>query len=76
MKTAQEEFDEIYISSSEICAELGVSRATIVRGRERGLLPDPIVLNKGQIQLWKRAEVRPAIDGWKLRLQGMRGATA
>ena len=48
-KTAQQEFDEIYITSSEIGQELGVCRATLVNARRRGLLPDPIVVNGAQI---------------------------
>lgn len=44
-KTAQQEFDEIYITSSEIGQELGVCRATLVNARRRGLLPDPIRLS-------------------------------
>lgn len=72
-KTAQQEFDETYISSSEICAELGISRATLVHGRRRGLLPDPIVVNSIQLYLWKRKEVRPYIDSWHLHLKARRG---
>lgn len=67
-KTAQQEFDEIYITSSEIGQELGVCRATLVNARRRGLLPDPIVVNGAQIFIWKRDVVRPYIDAWKLML--------
>ncbi|QFR59653.1 hypothetical protein P6F33_gp52 [Pseudomonas phage Quinobequin-P09] len=58
-KTAQQEFDEIYITSSEIGQELGVCRATLVNARRRGLLPDPIIVNGAQIFIWKRDVVRP-----------------
>lgn len=72
-KTAQQEFDEIYITSSEIGQELGVCRATLVNARRRGLLPDPIIVNGAQIFIWKRHHVRPYIDAWRLMLQARRG---
>lgn len=71
--TAQAEFDATYITSSEICKELGVSRAAIVSGRRRGLLPDPVIINGAQILVWKRDAVRPFLDAWKLMLQARRG---
>ncbi len=72
-QTAQQEFDEIYITSSEICRELKITRATIVQGRRRGLLPDPIVVNGAQIQIWKREAVRPFLNAWNINLQARRG---
>ena len=73
VKTAQQEFDEVYITSSEIVQELGVCRATLVNARRRGLLPDPIVVNGAQIFVWKRDVVRPYLDAWRLMLQARRG---
>lgn len=70
---AQERFDSTFISSSEICKELNVSRATILQARRRGLLPHPIVVNDSQIYLWERVTVRPYIDAWKLILTVRRG---
>lgn len=74
--TAQQEFDATYITSSEICRELGITRATIVQGRSRGLLPDAIEINGGQLIIWKRDAVRPHLDAWKLMLQARRGELA
>lgn len=71
-KTAQQEFDEIYITSSEIGQELGVCRATLVNARRRGLLPDPIIVNSAQIFIWKRDVVRPYLDAWRIMLQARR----
>ena len=71
-KTAQQEFDEMYITSSEIGQELGVCRATLVNARRRGLLPDPIIVNGAQIFIWKRDVVRPYIDAWRIMLQARR----
>lgn len=69
----QEQFDEIYITSSEICRELGVSRSALLKAKRRGELPAPIVCE--QLQLWHRAAVRPYVDAWKARLEGRRGDT-
>lgn len=67
-RTAQQRFDEIYMTSSEIARELEISRTTLVQGRKRGMLPDPIVVNEGQVVLYERAIVRPYLDAWKLVL--------
>lgn len=70
--TAQEEFDSTYITSSEIGKELGISRATIVQGRDRGLLPGAITVNGGQLTVWKREPLLPYLSAWKLTLQARR----
>lgn len=72
-KTQQQEFDELYITSSEIGKSLGVCRATIVNARRRGLLPEPIVVNGAQICIWKRGEVSPFLDAWREQLLARRG---
>lgn len=71
--SAQEKFDNTYISSSEICRELGVTRATIVNARRRGLLPDPVIVNDIQLYLWERKTVQPYLDAWSLMLKSRRG---
>lgn len=73
MVTPQEEFDAIYITASEVREYLGVNRSTLVSGKERGLLPPPILANGAQIQLWKRDQVQPYLDAWRLILQVRRG---
>lgn len=70
--TGQEEFDTIYITSSEICKALRVTRAAVVNARKRGLLPDPIVVND-QILIWKRNRVKPYLEAWDISLQSRRG---
>ncbi len=69
VQSAQERFDELYISSSEIARELGIARTTLMQARKRGLLPDPIIVNDGQVYLYEREKVRPNIDAWKIMLQ-------
>lgn len=71
--SAQQEFDAVYITSSEICRELGVCRATIVAARRRGLLPDAVRVHDGQIMIWKRDTARPYLDAWKIILNVRRG---
>lgn len=70
--TAQEEFDAKYISSTEICRDLDVTRATLVNGRRRGALPDPICVFRPNgsvhIMLWERAVAAPFVARWKAEL--------
>lgn len=70
-ETAQQRFDKFYITSAEVCRELGVNRTTVLSAKKRGLLPDPILVNDSLVCLWERSKVQPYIDAWKL----MRGAT-
>lgn len=70
---AQEQFDDKYISSSEICKLLGISRATLVQARRRGILPEPIVVNTSQLHLWERAQVQAHLESWKFMLKARRG---
>lgn len=72
-QTPQSEFDGIYVTSTEIRESLGVDRAAILHARRRGLLPNAIVINNGQILLWKRADIARHLDAWKLSLQARRG---
>lgn len=61
--TAQEEFDAKYISSSEICKTVGVTRAAVIQARKKGILPDPINIDD-HLFLWLRADVTEKIDAW------------
>ena len=65
----QQEFDAIYITSSEIRQELNINRTDLFFAIKRGDMPNPgIVINSGRIHLWKRDIARPYIDSWKKRL--------
>lgn len=72
---AQREFDERYITSSEIMEKLGVTRTTILLARRTGKLPDPINI-QGKIFIWERDKVKSYLDAWKIVLDARRGATA
>lgn len=72
-KTAQQLFDERYITSTEMMASLGVTRTAIFNARRTGKLPDPIDV-QGQIFIWERETVAPYLDAWKIILDARRGA--
>lgn len=72
MLDLQKGFNEEYISSSEIMAELDVTRTAIFTARHAGRLPGAIDV-QGKIYLWKRASIRPYLDAWKTVLRVRRG---
>ena len=72
---AQREFNERYITSSEIMQSMGVTRTTILLARRTGKLPNPIDI-QGKIYIWERDKVKPYLDAWKIVLDVRRGATA
>ena len=71
--SAQTRFDEMYITSAEIQRDMNVSRSTLLNARKRGLLPDPIVVNDGQLFIWERNSVKDNISAWKVILGIRRG---
>lgn len=76
--TAQEEFDATYITSTEICRDLGVTRASVTNARDRGALPEPVRINRANgdvhIMIWLRAEAEPHIAAWRQELEAKRVA--
>jgi hypothetical protein len=72
-ETAQQRFDRFYITSAEVCKEVGVNRTTVLSAKKSGLLPDPVLVNDKLVCLWERQRVRPYIDAWKLVLHARRG---
>lgn len=75
-KTAEERFNEKYITSTEIGEQLQVGRSTILQARARGLLPDAIVVRGVPAYLWERATLQPYLNAWKLMLDARRGKLA
>lgn len=69
-KTAQQVFDETYISASEICRTLDITRGAVTNAQKRKLLPAPIKLEQGggYLCLWLRAQVQPTLEAWELML--------
>lgn len=69
----QQHFDSQYITSSEICQTLGVSRAAVVRARQRGDLPPAVQVNGTQIFIWPRTRMRRPLEEWRRKLAERRG---
>jgi len=72
--TTQQEFDEKYISSAEICDKLNIARSTLVHAKRAGHLPHSISVKSGRIFLWDRELITPYIEAWKLMLETRRGS--
>lgn len=72
----QIEFDEVYVTSSEICERLDIQRSTLVLARQRGELPEPIVVNGAQIHIWKRADIDVPLEAYAVKLRARRGLPA
>lgn len=58
-KTAQQRFDEQYISAAEICRTYDIDRVRLHQGRRRGLLPNAIEIRNGGGFLWEREPIEP-----------------
>lgn len=72
-KTAQERFDEKYITSTEISKTLNVERSSILHARNRGLLPEPVVVKGVRAFIWEREPLQQYLDAWKITLASRRG---
>lgn len=70
---AQVEFDQKYITASEIMRDLRISRPTLRYARETNKLPSPIVLNEGTLFVWERDIIKPYLEAWKNSLTARRG---
>ena len=63
------DFQEKYITSSEIMSFLGISRAGFLYGRRSGKIKQqPIVVNDGRLFIWERATVQADVAAWKLEI--------
>ena len=62
--TPQQQFDNIYITSTSISIRLGLSRVTIMRARKTGKLPGSIEVT-GNVFLWERNTVEPYLKRWE-----------
>lgn len=73
----QEQFDKTYISSSEICQDLGINRSSLFYGARNGKLPDSITIWRpdggAHIMLWLRAEAEPMLSEWRKSIASKKG---
>ena len=74
--SAQAQCDSMYVTSSELAKSLNVSRAAMCQAVARGLLPDAIKINDGQVTLFDRNRVAPFVNAWKIVLNVKRGINA
>lgn len=76
----QQQFDQQYVSSSELCTTLGVSRSSLANLRAAGGLPGAIEVMRPDggvhVVLWLREHVRPHVDAYRARLARRRGGAA
>lgn len=75
-ETPQQRFERLYITSSEICRDMHVTRPSLQQARRKGYLPDAIPINDGSIYVWERAVLRPYLDAWRTILTARRQASA
>lgn len=69
----QRQFDTTYITSTEICRDLGITRSAITAARAKGVLPMPIVVKGVNLSIWKRKEVEDILSQWKAAILFRRG---
>lgn len=73
VKTAQDRFNALYITSTEIAERLKINRTSILHARKAGKLPDEIAINGDQIYLWEREAIEPYLQRWEIVLGHRRG---
>lgn len=76
----QERFDELYISSSEICQRLDVTRTTVFNGIRAGKLPSDCIAIKrpdggALVFLWLRSEAEPMMHEWSKAIASRKGVS-
>lgn len=65
---AQKEFDQRYITSTEITRRLRISRSALLEARRTGKLPNAIVVKPGMMFIWERDQVTPYLNMWEKAL--------
>ncbi len=73
MSTPQDDFDARYVTSSELCIDLGVTRASVTNRRAAGGLPGAIEVRTrdGSIHLllWVREDIAPHLERWRSQIR-------
>jgi hypothetical protein len=79
LPTPQEDFDDRYVTSMEVCVDLDVSRSSVLNRIRAGGLPGVIEVKTRDggvhLFLWVREDVAPHLEAWRCSLR-KRGATA
>lgn len=62
----QQDFDREYITSRELCRDMGITRPTLFNARRKGFIPDGVYV--GDIMIWRRSEIAPYLPEWRDRI--------
>lgn len=70
--TAQQRFERLYITASQIAECLGVTQVAVYKAHECGKLPGSVRITvRGQL-VWERTVVEPHIELWRKALEAKR----
>lgn len=65
-QTPAQKFKALYMTASEVCDDVGVTRAALTKAILRGDLPDPIYVSSTFV-VWEREIAAPFISIWKAK---------
>lgn len=65
MISDEEIFKRDYMTSTEICEEMGINRSTLVFGQKTGRIPPAIRVCGSHVFIWRRETIRPHLEAWK-----------
>ncbi len=71
---AQKRFDETYITSTEICERMKVSRPAVHFRRKNGHLPNAIRVYGQSLFVWDRQQIEPKLVEWENQINKREGA--
>jgi hypothetical protein len=75
MLTAQQRFNERYITSAEIQEQLGINRHVLHYARKSRKLPEAIEVQPGVLFIWERTpELEQFLSAWKIMLSSRKEA--
>lgn len=76
----QEQFDAQFITSIELCTELGVGRATVLNLIRSGRVPEPIQIRRASgaimLTLWNRSQLDELIPVLRYEINARKGVAA
>lgn len=71
-KTAQQRFNNLYITAAEIAELVGVTQVAVYKAQDSGKLPGAVrVAQRGQY-VWERVAIQPHIDAWRTAMEAKR----
>lgn len=73
IKGQELDFYNKYITSSEICGVLGVTRTALHSAIKRGAIKKPLKIPHMHSSIWIRSEIGASLDNWNIALMLRRG---